>query len=127
MRIGVADDVGTAHGRVEAHDTRAEERLYPAGVEVGAGGQDEVVYPRNKLRLDALRLDGGNGDDGHTLLLKFLTDFLLLVEVSLVCFKVVVARLAYAGISGVRRAKIAHPIVVINILAQLSKCSFPFR
>lgn len=63
VRIGVADNVGTTHGRVEAYDTRAEERLYPAGVEVGAGGQDEVVYPWHKLRLDALRLDGGNSDE----------------------------------------------------------------
>ncbi len=123
VRIGVAYDVGTAHGRVEANDARAEEWLYPAGVEIGARGQNEVVNPWHKLCLDALRLDGGNSDDCHTLLIEFFADFLLLVKVSLVCLKVVVAWLANACLLSVGGIEEVHPIVIENVLAEVSKSS----
>ena len=74
-----------------------------------------------------MRLDGGDGDIGHTLLLEFLANLLLLVEVSLVGLKVVVTGLADAGVSGVGRVEVIHPVVVENVLAEVCESALSVR
>ena len=52
--ISIANNMCTAHGRIEANNTRAKERLNPATIEADTRGEDEVVNPRHEFGLDAL-------------------------------------------------------------------------